>query len=198
MSLIKYYLPMKKIIILLLYISSISCSAQHIVPLNTSTYNLETNSYLKDQNNKLDSYIGIWTASFQNKQIKLVIDKEIKVPFLQWSKSYFRDQVIIRYEIKDSNNNILQSTINKNFSNDIELRINSIKFIDNNTVLQLLYSGGKCNVGIGEIKLKKIDNSTFYWNYYPGTTTLNDVNCSPNFDYNIYLPQNENLVFVKQ
>lgn len=64
--------------------------------------------------------------------------------------------------------------------------------------MTLVFAGGNCNVGMGDILFKKIDDTHFYWSYYPGTTTRNDITCSPNLDYNIYLPETENLVFTRQ
>ena len=185
----------------LLFISSlvfiISCKAQ-IYPLNTYAGDIPENSYFKDLNNEFDQYVGTWTAAYKGKTIKLVITKETDVPIKYHRKNYFKDRLFVRYEIKNKLGNILESTLNKDFSNDVSLGIRGLMTQENGNTVRLIFSGGNCSVGIGEIIFKKINSTQFYWNYYPGTTTSNDFLCPPNEDYTIYLPETENLVFKKQ
>ncbi|UCA58040.1 hypothetical protein KB553_13350 [Chryseobacterium rhizoplanae] len=50
-----------------------SCKAQQqVYPLNTYPENVPVNSYFKDLNNELTSYIGIYRANFQGKEITLL------------------------------------------------------------------------------------------------------------------------------
>ena len=175
-----------------------SCKAQQIIPLNTSAFRTPSNSYFKDLNNEFDQYVGTWTSSYQGKNIKLVINKELKVPFEMWDKFFFRDRLLVRYELKDINGVILQSTLNKDFTNDGTLSIEGLITQENGNIVHLIFSGGNCSVGIGEIKFQKISATQFSWSYYPGTTTRNDINCPPGLDYKIYLLETENLVFTKQ
>ena len=176
------------------------CHAQQILPLNTSTFNIPAGTYFKDLNNEFGYYLGSWKGNYQDKIITLSIVKVNNKPFEMWDRSYYHDQIIVRYEIKNINGNILQSTLNSSFNeeNDVHLLIESSGTEANGNVLKLLFAGGNCSVGIGEIILKKINNTQFYWSYYPGTTTRNDITCPPNLDYNIYLPETENLIFTKQ
>lgn len=177
----------------------ISCNAQQIAPLNTSDYNSSTNTYFKDLDNELDKYTGIWKSNFQNNLITLNIVKEMKRPYSEWGKSFFSDVLIVRYEIKDSNDNILQTTLSNIYQpkNDIKNLILSLGTKPNGQI-DLLYTGGNCNIGMGDIIFKRINDTQFSWGYYPGTTTRNDITCSPNLNYSIYLPVTENLVFTKQ
>ena len=168
--------------------------------MNQSAVDMPTDSYFKDINNELDAYVGSWKTDFNGKIITLIITKEIKKPFVLLGKNYFIDQLIVRYEVKDNNGTILQSSKNKNFVNDgVKYMIKSggINIYGKNEV-NLVYAGGNCSVGNGEITFKKIDDTHFYWNYSPGTAVMNSVNCPPNLDYTIYLPETENLVFTKQ
>jgi hypothetical protein len=189
---------MKQLFFILSILSIMSCKAQQVLPLNNLPSNSLTNSYFKDLNNELDPYSGTWIAFYQGRTIKLIINKEIKIPFEQWDKSFYRDRLVVRYEIKDISGSVLQSTLNKDFTNYRSLIIRSLRTLENNSVVQLLFSGGNCSVGIGEIKFQKISATQFSWSYYPGTTTRNDINCPPGLDYKIYLPETENLVFTKQ
>lgn len=182
--------------ILLFCLVLISCKAQQVFPLNTSAYSSPNNSYFKDTNNELDSYEGTWKASFKEKVILLKITKELKIPFVIWDKNNFRDRLLVRYEIKNNNDLVLESSLNNDFNTKVKLLIEGSD--TENGLIKLLFAGGNCNVGMGEITLKKINDTQFYWNYYPGTTTRNNINCPPNLDYKIYLPETENLIFTKQ
>lgn len=189
---------MKHFIYILTFFA-LSCNAQQqVLPLNTSAFNSPNDSYFKDINNEFDYYLGTWSASFQDKSITLHVTKEIKVPFKMWKKDFYRDQIRVRYEIKNSNGAILESSLNKDFTNDIGLSIKGLKTQSNGSLLNLIFAGGNCNVGIGTIVFKRKSNTQFSWGYYPGTTTRDDINCPPNLDYTIYLPETENLIFTKQ
>ena len=189
---------MKNIFTAIFCVTLISCKAQQILPLNTSAYNAPTNSYLKDLNNEFDPFVGTWMVYYQGKSIKLVVDKEIKIPFEMWGKNFYRDRLMVRYEIKNQNGQILEATLNKDFTNDVALSIEGLKTQENGNIVQLIFSGGNCNVGNGFIYFQKINASQFYWKYTPAGATLNDITCPPNLDYKIYLPEKENLVFTKQ
>ncbi|MEJ5103518.1 DUF6705 family protein [Chryseobacterium sp. MYb328] len=173
------------------------CKAQQIFPLNTYAENVPINSYFKDLNNELDAYNGIWNVSFEGKMITLHISKQIEKPVKLFGKNFYRDQLFVRYEIK-KNGVISESTLNKDFTNDIGLSIKSALTKDNGNSIILLFSGGNCSVGIGTITFKKISGTKFSWDYNPGTTTTNDITCPPDKDYTIYLPETENLIFTKQ
>jgi len=192
---------MKNIFLLSFIITIISCKAQQTYLLNESAVDMPENSYFKDTNNELDSYVGTWKANFNGKFITLNITKEIKKSFTLLGKNYFTDQLIVKYEVKDTNGNILQTSLNAVYPTG-----GSVKYLiistgtnrDSNNEVNLAYAGGNCGVGGGEIKFQKISGTQFYWSYYPGVTTLNDVTCPPGQDYHIYLPETENLIFTKQ
>ncbi|SDJ75520.1 DUF6705 family protein [Chryseobacterium jejuense] len=173
-----------------------SCKAQQILPLNTSAFKSQTNSYFKDINNELDYYTGVWTSNFDNKTIKLVITKEIKKNLKMWKKNFYTDQLFIKYEVK-KDDIVLESTLNKDFTSDSKLSIEGSKIQENGNII-FVFSGGNCSVGIGTITLKKINDTQFSWGYYPGTTTRIDTLCPPDKEYKIHLPESENLVFTKQ
>ncbi|MCY1661418.1 DUF6705 family protein [Chryseobacterium sp. SL1] len=191
---------MKILSLFALYITLLSCKAQQVLPLNSSELDTSVNSYFKDLNNELEPYIGNWKAVYQGKTVLLKITKESKRSFTIEDKTFYRDAIIVKYEVKDSTGQILQSTLNSDFatSNLKNIILSLGTNLNSNNEVNLLYGGGNCNVGMGDIVFKKIDSNHFYWNYYPGTTTRNDITCPPNLDYNIYLPETENLIFTKQ
>ena len=177
-----------------------ACKAQQTYPMSQSAVDMPTDSYFKDINNELDVYVGSWKTDFNGKIITLIITKEIKKPFALLGKKYFTDQLIVRYEVKNNNGTILQSSTNKNFVDDgVKYMIKSggINIYGNNEV-NLVYAGGNCSVGNGEIKFQKISATQLSWSYYPGTAVMNDLDCPPGQDYHIYLPETENLLFTKQ
>lgn len=190
-----------KFIFILYFFGLISCKAQQILPLNTSDYSASESSYFKDLNNELNPYIGTWKSNFQGKSITLIITKELERPYIEWNKNFYADVLIIRYTIKDSNGNELQTTLASQFTvggNVKNLMMSVGTNIRGNNEVDIVYAGGNCGVGGGEISLKQINSSQIYWSYYPGVTALNDITCPPNLDYHIYLPETENLVFTKQ
>ncbi|SEH43401.1 DUF6705 family protein [Chryseobacterium culicis] len=189
---------MRNLLLILGILTLLSCKAQEqVLPLNTSVFGAAENSYFKDLNDELNPYVGTWKASFQDKTITLQISKQIKVATKNFNKNYYTDQLFARYEVK-KNGVVLESTLNKDFTNDIGLSMRSVYTQNNGNSVTLLFSGGNCSVGIGTIVLKMKGTAQFFWGYYPGTTTRNDISCPPNLDYTIYLPETENLIFTKQ
>ncbi|WP_157676830.1 hypothetical protein [Chryseobacterium sp. T16E-39] len=146
----------KVIIILELFINITACKAQQIQPLNTNLKDIIANSYLKDVNNELDSYVGNFTANFEGKTINLFITKELKKPINLQTKNYFQDVLSIRYIVKNASGQILQDT--KNMSIPATQTIHTIYSFGTSPSqnLALLYYGGtNCGIGWGKILLKK-------------------------------------------
>ena len=67
---------MKKILFILIIFITISCSAQQIYPLRTH-YEIPENSYLKDTNNELQYYEGIWKTQWNGKITYIYLKKII-------------------------------------------------------------------------------------------------------------------------
>ncbi|UOE38538.1 DUF6705 family protein [Chryseobacterium oryzae] len=63
-----------KQILLIFILFSIYCKSQEY-PLNTSLDNLPNNTYLKDTNNDLNKYIGIWRGNWNGKTLFLDLRK---------------------------------------------------------------------------------------------------------------------------
>lgn len=168
--------------------------AQQVYPLNTPPYQTPNNSYFKDFNNELDPYIGKWKASFKEKTTILVVEKQVKAAFYRYNRNFFQDRLLIRYEVTDKNGNILESTIDKDFTKDSYLLLRGYKIDEKGRVISIFY-GGKCNLGNGLVYLQKTNDKQFLWSYYPQGILVTDLDeCNGN----IYLPEAENLVFTKQ
>ncbi|WPC10021.1 hypothetical protein LEQ04_03785 [Riemerella anatipestifer] len=100
------------VIVLLLHTN---CTAQGVYPLNTSALNIPEGSYFKDINNELNTYTGKWKTVVGNKITVINISKRNKVPIKFLGKNYYQDMVDVRYEMKDINGKVLESTLETPF-----------------------------------------------------------------------------------
>lgn len=189
----------KQVLISSMFLTGLfSCTAQQIKPLHTAWADAPTSSYFKDSNNEFDPYVGVWVASYSGKTIVLSICKELQKPFTFFGKSFFRDILSVKFEVRDNIHNIIKSTFNSSFSFNGDHAINSVGKDPNSNDYLFVYNGGDCAIGMGVIYLKKISSNQMYWTYKPETATLNDITCPPPVNLNIYLPKINNLIFTKQ
>lgn len=113
---------MKKIILLIsiLAFTSISCKAQHIIPVEDGHKYIATEDgfmgdkdyvYVKDINNYLPKFVGTWKGIYNAKNYEFTITKtttddgELK-----------EDILLMRYKITDTNGAIIENTLS--LSND--------------------------------------------------------------------------------
>jgi len=185
---------MKNIFLLSVILLSFSCKAQEY-PLNTSFSTIPNNAYLKDTNNELLPYIGIWKATFDNNEITIKVDK-IDHHFINYiTNKFYRDVLFIRYSIKNSQGIIIKSTMNLPIT---EAKIKSDVTFPNENLIAFTYDGGDCQYGWGDIDLKLMDATHIKWRYQPEGVILTNLNCPNGADTTIYLPETNNLVFTKQ
>jgi len=188
---------MKNIIILLIIVlGTISCKAQQEYPINTVPSNIPNGAYIKDTNNELDRFIGVYKVLYNNKETLININKVTKKPFSLSGLNYYKDALIIKYIIKDLSGNIIQSTINN--TDDGKHFISNTIILSQKNEARFYYTGGDCGIGWGRISIKIINNSEISWSYYPSSTTLDNINCPNPTDTNIYLPETKDLLFTKQ
>src|SRR5690606_2478709 len=188
---------MKKIslqlMMILSFISFISCKAQQIMPLNTPFESITANMYLKDLNNELSPYVGIYKSSYQGNEIILHITKEENKFEKSMKKNYYMDALIIKYIVKNSSGQILQDT---QYLSNPNIKLYSIGTRPNQNKVVFYYSGTHCNVGWGDIYLSKLNSNQISWEYRPDSM-LTDV-CPPGTDKTVYLPVTKDLIFTKQ
>ncbi|AZB23751.1 hypothetical protein EG339_03485 [Chryseobacterium bernardetii] len=184
----------KTTIIFSLFISFLSCKAQTL-PLNISMADIPHNAHVKDTNNELTPYIGIYRANFQGKEITLYITKEEDKPTKRLQKNFYRDALVIKYIVKNSIGTIVQDTKNNTIPN---IELYSIGTRPNQNSVIMSYSGTNCGVGWGKIILKKINSTQLSWQYKPNDIVLDSSKCPPGTDINIYLPETKDLIFTKQ
>ncbi|MBT0553194.1 DUF6705 family protein [Riemerella anatipestifer] len=185
---------MKKILLLVIVLLlHTNCTAQNVYPLNTSVIDIPKGSYMKDLNNELNPYVGRWKTVYNGKEITLTATKEYRIPFLEY---YYQDMIIVRYEIKDINGKILESTLETPL-NGKRLMISGFTIEENTGRLICIYYGKQCSLGNGFVYLKKQGNNQLLWSYYPQAilvTSQNEKECKGE----IYLPEGENIVFTRQ
>ncbi|MDP9956654.1 MULTISPECIES: DUF6705 family protein [Epilithonimonas] len=189
---------MKKIIFLTLFVISMSCKTQEY-PLKTDYTEVPNYSYLKDINNELDSYIGIYNANFQGREITIFITKEIHKLFDQGKNKFYKDVLSIKYVIVNSSGITLQNTQNMTLpTQQIRHTIYSQWAEENGNLMLFYYGGTNCGVGWGSIHLKKINATQLSWEYLPNDIILDNSRCPAGTDINIYLPETKDLIFTKQ
>lgn len=171
-----------------------SCKAQ-VLPLNTPFLNIPNGAYIKDTNNELDPYVGIYKTSFNGNEVTLFITKQENKLENTGQKSYYVDALIIKYLVKNSTGAILQDTQNNNGYN---ISLYSTKIRAGRNAVHLIYSGTNCSVGWGDVFLKKINPTQISWEYRPDDIVTTASKCPPTLDTKIYLPETKDLIFTKQ
>ncbi|MCY1661419.1 DUF6705 family protein [Chryseobacterium sp. SL1] len=190
---------MKNIFLLSVMLFCFSCKAQQEYPLNTIPSDIPDNSYIKDYNNELNPFIGIFKSTYNGNEVTLYISKNIKRQFTRNGTTishYFKDALLIKFIIKDSSGNTIQNTVDNN--NDNRHFIANTFIMPSQNIAKFYYTGADCGIGWGSIDIKKINNSQISWSYYPNSTAINSVNCLNPIETAIYLPETENLIFTKQ
>ncbi|SKB59472.1 hypothetical protein SAMN05660477_00100 [Soonwooa buanensis] len=185
---------MKKTAVLFsLFIASVSCTAQTL-PLNTYLDDIPNNAYVKDLDNELKAYTGVYEASFENKKITLYLTKQENKIEKSINKTYFMDALVVKYVVKNASDSVLQDTKNITSNNN---QLYSIATRAAQNEVTLLYSGTNCSVGWGVVILKKLNANQLSWEYRPNDIILDDATCPPGIDLTIYLPETKDLIFTK-
>jgi hypothetical protein len=107
---------MKKILLILISIFAISCKAQEY-PLNTSLDNIPNNAYLKDTNNDLNKYVGLWKGTWNGKILFLELKKMKTYHSIPGSTHpYYKDRILGERKVVASNGTVEIDRIS-NFGN---------------------------------------------------------------------------------
>lgn len=148
--------------------------------------------YVKDINNELSPFIGVYKTTYQGYETTLYITKAEHMLKERTDKSYYMDALIVRYTVKDSSGNVLQDTQNTNKTN-----FYSMWSAPQENAVVLYFPGTNCNVGSGKVYLFKINATQLSWDYRPNNSLLNQSNCPGNQDVTVYLPVTKDLIFTK-
>ena len=189
---------MKKAVGLLGILFVLNCKAQTL-PLNTLMEDIPNGAYLKDLNNELTPYMGIYQANYQGNTITLFITKEENKPTERMNKSYYKDALIVKYIIKNSSGIILQDTQNMMYNPNQKYHIiYSTRTKPNQNIIIFYYKGTNCGIGWGDIYLKKLNATQLSWEYEPNGSLIDSATCPPSTDKTVYLPVIKDLIFTKQ
>ncbi|KUY26367.1 hypothetical protein ATB96_06345 [Elizabethkingia ursingii] len=152
--------------------------------------------YLKDIDNTLPLFTGIWTANFEGNQITLNISDRVEKYLKKLSVNYYSDVLFIRYTIKDSNGNQVATTMNKAI---VDANIISTYPSKDKKRIGFYYKGEACGIGNGLIGLTIIDETHISWEFRPLGGIIDPSNCS-DYSPNIksYIPRSLDLTFTKQ
>ena len=99
---------MKNFITIITLFLIVFCPAQ--------TYTLRTysdvpqNSYLKDIPNELNDYVGTWNSNWNNKEIQLIISKEVNK--YNSGLDIYIDRLVMKFKVTDLNGNVLFDNLN--------------------------------------------------------------------------------------
>lgn len=152
---------MKKTAILgLTILLALSCKAQQIIPIEkmidyrkSGTGLPEGTIYLKDVNNLLNKYVGIWKGTYDNKKYEFRIAK-----FTENRERVKEDMLLMSYIITDTNGTVIENTTT--LPNENYLVIHG-DYIDRSSYL-LTYVGRKGNCGqMGTIFISTSKNSNY-------------------------------------
>lgn len=149
---------MKNLFLFIFICSIISCSAQ-TYPLRTFT-DIPENAYLKDTNNELSSYEGTWKGMWENKIIYITFKKNIYI--YDDVLRYYKDNLIGKFKVLDTNSNILFDNTNLP---DSDPKIWGGKFRKVDDKYSLVYvDADLCNTS-GNIIINFTDNSKTQLNW---------------------------------
>jgi hypothetical protein len=110
---------MKQTFLTLLIMAVISCNAQ-VYPLNTSPSDIPDNAYIKDTNNELDKYVGLWKGSWSGKTLYLEL-KKIKYHYND-NQPYYIDKILGERKIIASDGTIEMDRISNSDFQSPEFR----------------------------------------------------------------------------
>ncbi len=105
---------MKKILFIigLLHIT-LSCKTQ-MIPIEEHIHYLDNEieipdgTYIKDVNNKLDKFVGVWRGQYNKRNYEF---KVIKIIHHSRVRDFMRDKLMIKYKITKMNGDIIENTM---------------------------------------------------------------------------------------
>jgi len=141
---------------------------------------LQDAKFVKDIGNRLDKFVGIWKGTANEKSYELKLEK--KIDFGEYERKW--DKIIGRISIKDSQGNIIYSSIN---ALDSDTNFKGDNFQHN--VYQMYFSANSYCGDIGDVFLEILstpsDGSKMRLFYSQGGGHIDIAQC-PN--YNTYVP----------
>lgn len=140
---------------------SLSCKSQ-TYPLRTFT-EIPENSYLKDTNNELSAYEGVWKGIWNNKTIYISINKVINK--YDDTFKYYSDRLIARFKVTDLNNTLV--LFDNTTLSDNEVKIDGLRFRKSDDKYGLTYVDRDLCMRSGQIFINFTDTTKtkLQWRY---------------------------------
>jgi len=191
-----------KLFILTLFLIVISCKAQVIGTLeqfeecqkranrDEGCPDLDNITYVKDTNNRLNQFVGIWKGNFENKQYEIHFEKKV-----QFGEDIKWDRIFGRMVIKNNSGNIIYNSLNESdqnisfFGGNFQNKAYVMHFVGNYACLE---SG---NVFV-EVKVNNPNEMTLFYSQ-DKDGLLNPAKC-PNFSSFIPLLPTDKMILIKQ
>lgn len=193
----------KHILGILVFILTISCKAQTIIPLENEYlyYNTENgvppNSYLKDINHLLDKFVGTWKGTYNGRRFELRIIKNTKTTT---NDNITFDRLLIRYIIIDTNGTILENSTSFT-NNDSPYIMRGMRFNQKGTQYCLSYVGKEVNCaqsGDVNISIGKADNNKMVLTLFPDKILVTEKDCPEFVMANHILPVEDTMFLYRQ
>jgi len=186
---------MKKILIITA-IHSIFLSCAQIYQLNTNT-DVPSNAYIKDVNNELVPYEGIWKGTWDNKTFSVEFKRIKKYLDHKENNPYHKDVLIGKFRVTDSNNLVLFDNM---YLSDNETKIEGTRFLLQPSKRYTLFflDSDICNIsGDIFISFTNLINTQLSWKFMD-TTDIITPNC-PYYNANPFpQPLPKNIILIKQ
>jgi len=119
---------MSKFILVIILTLSISCKSQtniisYVDRCNYNSINTsDGNTYLKDVSNVFASYEGTWKWTSGNKEMTLVLVKQVKHHMTEAPSNYYKDR-LVGYYIYKENGVIIADTSGDNLMSDFDVNV---------------------------------------------------------------------------
>jgi len=191
------------IIFAICILSVISCKAQNTISLEQAAVYPEqpdgrmlppNTTYLKDINNSLNKYVGMWKGNFNGKTYEFKFIKQIN--YGSPDGNIRRDRLIGRIRIKDSNGTIIFNNFNE--PNDNETFFFGTNFQPNLEAYMVYFVGRSECVEYGNVYLRMLPST-------PNQMTVffhpdNDINVEGSCptDFQPTIPYQKTIYLTKQ
>ncbi|WBV56486.1 hypothetical protein PFY10_20065 [Chryseobacterium daecheongense] len=188
---------MKNIFLIIVTLSSLYFKAQ-TYPLNTSPSDIPANGYIKDMNNELNKYVGLWKGTWDGKTLFLELRK-VKY-YYGGNDPYYIDKIVGERKVVTANGTREIDRITRFDEKSPEFRGMTISLKNGNWKRLTFYPKNMCR------KMASIDITNFtptqmtlHFEYLPSIV-------EPNCQHNSYVDQNgdfpinfpKDIVLIKQ
>ncbi len=177
---------------ILFFIIVFSCKGQ-TYPLRTFT-DIPENAYLKDTNNELQNYEGIWKGTWNNKTIYITLKKVTN--HYNENLKYYIDLLIGKFKVINSNGQILFD--NTNLS-DVQAKLRGGQFRKKDDKYSFIYSDHEICDTNGYITINFTDStkSQLQW-YFSDWTDIITPDCPYYNAHPFPQPLPKDIILTKQ